>query len=589
MICFNGLPKPLTRATILGIVLLAITVLSAAAQTNGKTQAEAQKRVEMAAQKIKDAAEQGTPLTHTTSTDVTGNTSVEATLIPASVARTVFGKEIANHYAVISLTISNQSSDYAFIVHSVFIDYSQWLLGGASPFSEPNGLCSQEQKTASSSALSKKSKNVNSSQKPGPSVDASGSDSSQPPTGQDANVRSCPGNPLKTYQQQTSPNQLASVESRIVREELLVKQPWTTRNWVLRAMQAAGSIATGFTFAASSQSWIQGIGAFNGSVIPAYQNLFPDPTVNQMNQISNVGFQVNKAIAKQSSDIVVAFFPLDRFLTPDLQSLYLSSPAAFFSPVEALIDPKTRDKVSPYVVQIFGGTEKWNALSNNMLKFLPQLGTGACEDSQNDPPPLDASNLGTNGNPEYSLKLACLTAAAVNRLSLNTIRVIVGGTMTVDVDSVPSQITSVDIDTPAAGVENMWKKGSLSGTIHGSFLSGATPTLVSPPSGATIKGVADGSTDTQLHFTLSLASDLPAGTSKLTFQVTKPGTKGSTIKSSTYDYPVQPPAAGEALPAGTDEKGAAKTPATPAAVEKTPHNEEKCSEYEGDPVVACGP
>src|SRR5262249_40801226 len=97
MICFNGLPKSLTRPTILCVVLT-FTVLSAAAQKNGKTEAEAQKRVEAAAQKVKDAAEHGTPLTNTASTDVTGNTSVEATLIPASVARTVFGKEIANHY-----------------------------------------------------------------------------------------------------------------------------------------------------------------------------------------------------------------------------------------------------------------------------------------------------------------------------------------------------------------------------------------------------------------------------------------------------------------------------------------------------------
>ena len=36
-------------------------------------------------------------------------------------------------------------------------------------------------------------------------------------------------------------------------------------------------------------------------------------------------------------------------------------------------------------------------------------------------------------DPKNSLELACLTAAAVNRLSLNTVRIVVGGTMTVDV------------------------------------------------------------------------------------------------------------------------------------------------------------
>jgi hypothetical protein len=567
MTSFDRSLRLLARTVICALVLVATTVISAAAQKNAKTEAEAQKRVAEAEQKVKDAAEHGTPLTHVTSTDVTNNTSVEAILIPASIARTVFGKEIANHYAVISLTVSNQSSDYAFIVQSIFIDYSQWLLGGSSPFNESNKLCSPEEKTASASALSKKI-----SQKSNQGVDISSTtDAVQSQTDQNPNAPSCPGNPLQPYQQQTRPNQLASVESRIVREELLVKQPWTTRNWVLRAMQAAGSIATGFTFAASSQSWIQGIGAFNGSVIPAYQNLFPDPTVNQMNQISNVGFQVNKAIAKQSSDIVVAFFPLDRFLTPDLQALYLSSPAAFFSPVEAMLDPKTHGKVSPYIVKLFGDDDKWKALSNNMLTFLPQLGPGACGPYESSLTPLDASTLGTKENPKNSLELACLTAAAVNRLSLNTIRIIVGGTMTVDVNSVPSQITSVDIDPPAKA-DDMWKKGSLNGTIHGSFLSGATPTLVSAPSGVTIKGVADGSTDTQLHFTLDLASDLPTGTSKLTFQVTKPGSKSSTIKSSTYDYPIQLPAQAEPGKASKEEDAPNHgTPASPGPVDKPPH------------------
>jgi hypothetical protein len=258
-------------------------------------------------------------------------------------------------------------------------------------------------------------------------------------------------------------------------------------------------------------------------------------------------------------------------LTPDLQSLYLSSPAAFFSPVQAMLDPKTRDKVNPYIVTLFGGNDKWEALSNNMLKFLPQLGPSACESYENSLTPLDASTLGTKESPKNSLELACLTAAAVNRLSLNTVRIVVGGTMTVDVNSVPSQITSVDIDSPAQANE-MWKKGTFNGTVNGSFLSGATPTPVSPPSGVTIKTAADGSTDTQLRFTLNLASDLPTGTSKLTFQVTKPSSKGSTIKSSTYDYPVQLPAPAEPGKADKEEDPPNHgTTASPAPVDKPPH------------------
>lgn len=43
---------------------------------------------------VKDATQKGFPLT-SSSTDVTGNVSVEAILIPAKIAKTVFGKEIS--------------------------------------------------------------------------------------------------------------------------------------------------------------------------------------------------------------------------------------------------------------------------------------------------------------------------------------------------------------------------------------------------------------------------------------------------------------------------------------------------------------
>lgn len=553
---FNYFPRRLFHGLFLGFVLASMSLLSAAAQKNLP---KAEAAADAAQQKVKSAIQKGTPLTHVSSTDVTSNISVEATLIPAGIARTVFGKEIANNYAVIALTVSNRSADQAFIVHSIFIDYSQWLLSGGSPFLEGNTLCPQGKQnvagnvgqTVNSTTTSPSpSGTADLSQKPsGETTDESGS-APQPQTADHTTPQNCPGNRLQTWQQQTRPNQVASIESRIVREELLIEQYWTTRNWVLRALQAAGSVATGFTFATSSQSWIHGIGAFNGSVIPAYQQFWPDSTVSQMNQISNVGFQTNKAIAKQSSDIIVAFFPIDRFLTPDLKSLYISTPAAFFSPVEALVDPKTRKRVEPYVVQILGGKDNKDALFGNMLKFLPQLGSSACERYQNSRTPLDGSVPAITDKSastvESRLELACLTAEVVNRLSLNTVRLIVGGTMTVDVNSVPPQIASVEIAPPTGETTStMWtikagaKSVTLNGTINGSFLGGATPTLVNPPNGLTIKAVAQGSSDTALQFTLTLTASLPASTKSLSFQASKSSSAGSTIKSATYDYQIE--------------------------------------------------
>jgi hypothetical protein len=92
-------------------VFVTLTIVSAAAQDAQQATSQGEK----AEQKVKDATQQGFPLTNVSSTDVTDNISVEATMIPARIAKTVFGKEVSNNYAVIALTISNRSSDYAFV------------------------------------------------------------------------------------------------------------------------------------------------------------------------------------------------------------------------------------------------------------------------------------------------------------------------------------------------------------------------------------------------------------------------------------------------------------------------------------------
>lgn len=509
---------------------------------------------------VTDAAQKGFKLSKTSSTDVTGNISVDATLIPASIAKTVFGKEVSSNYAVIELTVSNRSSDDAFIVHTIFIDYSQWLLSGSSPFGQ-NALCPEgAQKKKADGANGKTSVE-----------EKTAHDASSPnQNAQNQTSQNCNGNRLQPWQQQTFANQISSVETRIVRGQLLDRQPWTTRNWVFRSLQAAGSIATSFTFVTSSQSWIRGIGAFNGAGIPAFQTIWPDATVGQMNRISNVGFQVNKVIAKQSSDIIVAFFPIDRFLTPDLKSLFISSPAAFFAPIAAMIDPQTQPKLARYVDFIFH--DKETGQLTNLVSRLPQIinpSSDVCQaltnssSPDNAAPPTRASTLAD----------ACATAELLDRMSLNTVRVIVGGTMTVDVEKVPPQITSVEVTPPAdKNATTMWQaKGTLNGSISGSFLGGGTPSIVNPGiSGITVKRVEEGSTDTQLHFTLTLASALPAGTTKLTFQVSKSSSSGSTIKSSTYDFPIELPAQTNPVPAETGGGATAAGNPQPTSPEKPP-------------------
>jgi hypothetical protein len=150
-----------------------------------------------------------------------------------------------------------------------------------------------------------------------------------------------PGNPVQDWQSQTCPNQIASAEYRVVRGQLQEEQPYTVRNWIIRSLELTGSIATAASFSIGSRHAIQAINGFTGEGIPAMRLFLPDDTVGQMDRISDLAFRVNKVIPKESSDIVVAFFPIDRFLTPGFKEWFIKSPALFFAPYAMLLDPKS--------------------------------------------------------------------------------------------------------------------------------------------------------------------------------------------------------------------------------------------------------
>jgi hypothetical protein len=380
--------------------------------------------------------------------------TVEAVLLPATVCRRVFGKEIGNNYATVELTISNRSDQASLIVHSIFIDYSAWALSGYSTSSTPAG--------------------------------ASGP---QP------------------WQATTNSSQVASTEYRVARGQLLDAQPWTWRNVTIRALQAVGSIATAYTFTIGGQHAVRSIGAYNGQAVPAIGTFWPDPTVGQMNRISDVGFQVNKVISKNSSDIIVAFFPIDRFLTPGLRKLFLHNPAMFFAPYEMLVDPEARGAFKQLILPLFGNDEsKVDAFMN------------------------DVSGDFVYQRPSWRIDF-------LDRVSLNKMRVIVAGVMTVDVGNVPASITSVQMDGENDNRSVWTELGEKTGSIRGSYLVGGAPTIV----GADQLGITDvtpvpaGSTASELHFKLRVGKALNSG-QKLTFKVVKKDSQSKDLESMPFDF-----------------------------------------------------
>jgi hypothetical protein len=224
--------------------------------------------------------------------DVHGNVTVEASLLPYSVSRRIFGTEIAKHYAIVQLVISNHDAGDAMIIQSVFLDYTHWLFSG--------------------------------------SFAALGAPES-------------PGDGLTPSQASNLPYQVASTEARLVRSELQDAQQWTARNWTVRSAVLVGTTAVGYQFL-FGQNFAQGANAFNGALIPGLQQLWPDNLQAQINHISDFGFGTNQVIPKNSSAAVVAFFPLDRFLTPDLQQVFCSTCCGV--PVRWRVNPSTKSCAS---------------------------------------------------------------------------------------------------------------------------------------------------------------------------------------------------------------------------------------------------
>jgi len=146
----------------------------------------------------------------------------------------------------VELIVSNRSRDAALVVHSIFLDYSQWLLSGTSNRTIP--ACpppAERGKTAQSGA-------------------------------QTATTLPECVNRQESWQAYSQPNQIAATEYRIPRGQLLDAQQWSARNLAVRGLETLGSLAAGYVFAFKEPGIAKGVAAFNGNFLPAFRYLFPD-------------------------------------------------------------------------------------------------------------------------------------------------------------------------------------------------------------------------------------------------------------------------------------------------------------------------
>jgi hypothetical protein len=449
--------------------------------------------------------------------------TAQAVLIPRVDARRIFGKEIADNYAVIEINVGNKSPDAALLIHGIFIDYSHWALSGTS-----NPSLSMADGTLQ--------------------------------------ARSEP------FEAATVPSHVASEEYRVVRGQLLDAQMWSKRNWTMRLLTFAGNLVGAYAFSISEEGILKGLNAFTGVFVPGIREVWPDATIDQLNRISDFGYQANKVIPRQGAEVIVGFFPIDRFLTPGFKKLFLKSPALFFAPLQMLADNKLKKEAND-VLKGINRDLSVDTLRGSLpcyLHVVKKMRFRSVTDKNKDRETfVDQMNrnadqtcfaeFGLNEQNDGKVVLVntekfknFMALDFISQMSLNSVTVKIDGVMTVDSTTVAAKLDDVTFDEVANCGDDeslcFWADtdagdGVRTGTIPGSYLTGGNVVIAGAEDFITdVKTISEGSTDQKLKFSFKLIKPIPPDT-MLHFVVTKtqvetPGTNVKTLNSLPWDYRV---------------------------------------------------
>ena len=195
------------------------------------------------------------------------------TVVDPKVVSDVFGKRIAQRFIAIQVTVTNSNADYQYLVQDVSLDFKDVYVG--------------------------------------PPISAA------------------------VLAHKVAPYKLSSISLSLLRGVAEKGQGQDKRNKFLRIFRAVGTIAGGLVGVVGfGPSYAESIAVFNGPVINAYSEAFPDYTINQMNRLNDTAYEPNTLIPKQQGKVIVAFIPQALFLTTQQQKVFWNEPMELFKELD---------------------------------------------------------------------------------------------------------------------------------------------------------------------------------------------------------------------------------------------------------------
>jgi hypothetical protein len=242
-------------------------------------------------------------------------------MAPKNVAD-AFGPRIAKRYIAIQITVANRSTEYQWLIESASVTLDKLVLDlDASVTAQPNSACS-ENLTRLLKALQALGAYV-----PPPPT---------PPTEQERAAARKQGIAIPTIPPApiipiNGPATVSSADLTVLRGVAEKGAALDARNLTLRILTGAGTIAAGLLgITRFGDAFAPSIAAFNGPLLTAYQTMFPDFTVNQLNRLNDSAFLANTIVGKQQAKVIVIFIPADYPLTEKQAGEFYRDPNSIF-------------------------------------------------------------------------------------------------------------------------------------------------------------------------------------------------------------------------------------------------------------------